>query len=314
MRKAPAGDAEGGLAAAYAGLTLTAAFWAGNAVVARASVGDIPPLALSFWRWAVALLVVLPFGLRPLWRQRAMLRQHWPRLWVLAALSVGAFNTLLYLAAQSTSALNIALVNSNMPIGVAILAWLVLGQPLSRLRALGIGCALGGVLFIITRGEWRTLVELSFAPGDLLMVAAILCWGSFSVLMRRFALPLHALTFLTAQIALGLTVILPFYLLELALGGGFEPQPRVLAVIGYVAVFPGLLAYAFWNHGVARVGPARAAMFIYLVPVFAAVLAVVFLEERLYPFHTVGGGLILVGLWLATRPVPAPAGATGGAP
>ena len=120
-------------------------------------------------------------------------------------------------------------------------------------------------------------------------------------------MPLHALTFLTAQIALGLTVILPFYLLELALGGGFEPQPRVLAVIGYVAVFPGLLAYAFWNHGVARVGPARAAMFIYLVPVFAAVLAVAFLGDRLQPFHAVGGGLSLVGLWLATRPVPVPA-------
>lgn len=308
MTGGPGGsDAGGGLAAAYAGLTLTAAFWAGNAVVARASVGDIPPLALSFWRWALALLVVLPFGLRPLWRQRDVLRRHWPRLWVLAALSVGAFNTLLYLAAQSTSALNIALVNSNMPIGVAILAWLILGQPLSRLRALGIAAALGGVLFVITRGDWRTLVELSFAPGDLLMVAAILCWGSFSVLMRRFALPLHPLAFLTGQIALGLTVILPFYLLELALGGGFEPQPRVLAVIGYVAVFPGLLAYAFWNHGVARVGPARAAMFIYLVPVFAAVLAVAFLGERLQPFHAVGGGLILVGLWFATRPVPAPA-------
>ena len=310
--RAPAAGTEGGLAAAYAGLALTAAFWAGNAVVARASVGDIPPLALSFWRWALALLLVLPFGLRHVWRQRRLLREHWPRVWVLAALSVGAFNTLLYLAAQSTTALNIALVNSNMPIGVVVLAWLILGQPVSRIRALGIACALCGVLFIITRGQWRTLVELSFAPGDLLMVAAILCWGTFSVLMRRFALPLHALTFLTAQIALGLTVILPFYLLELTTTGGFQPAPRSLAVIGYVAVFPGLLAYAFWNHGVARAGPARAAMFLYLVPVFAAVLAVAFLGERLHLFHAVGGLLILLGLWLATRPVPAAAGAPTG--
>lgn len=286
---------------AYVGLTLTALFWAGNAVVARGVVGEIPPLALSFWRWALALCILLPFGLPRVWRQREIVKQRWPSLLALAAFSVGAFNTLLYLSAQTTTALNITLLNSTIPVMVALLAWIILGDRVRAAQAQGIGLALIGMLIIISRGDWHNLANLAFQPGDLIMVCAVFSWGFFSVLLRRQAVPMDALAFLTCQVAFGVLVILPFYLGDLILHGGFHLRPGLVPPFLYVAIFPGILAYAFWNNGVHRVGPSRAAMFMYLNPVFAAVLAGLFLGERLSMFHLFGGILILVGLILTTR-------------
>ena len=287
---------------AYLGLAMTALFWAGNAVVARGTSGDIPPLALAFWRWAIALVVIAPFGFPRVWREWSTIRRHFPQIVSLAVFSVGLFNTLLYLAAQSTGAVNIALMNSTIPIAVALLVWLVLREPVSPRQAGGIGLALIGMLVIIAKGSLNTLVSFSFNAGDLIMVGAVMSWGLYSVLLRRHNVPLHPITLLTVLIALGLPIILPFYLTELYLSGGFALSARLIPPFLYVGVFPSVLAYLFWNHGVAVIGPARSAMFIYLTPVFATGLALIFLDERLHLFHAAGAVLILAGLFLATRP------------
>jgi len=286
---------------AYLGLTLTALFWAGNAVVARGVVGEIPPLALSFWRWALAFVLLLPFGLPRVLRQREVVRQRWGSLLALAAFSVGAFNTLLYLSAQTTTAVNITLINSTIPVVVALLAWIILGDRIRPIQAIGILLALTGMLVIVAKGRWQTLTGLEFQPGDLIMIAAVSSWGLFSVLLRRQAVPLDPVAFLTVQVGMGVLVILPFYLLDLILSGGFTMRVGLMPPFIYVAIFPGLLAYAFWNFGVHRVGPSKAAMFMYLNPVFAAFLAFFFLGEKLTSFHLVGGLLILAGLYLTTR-------------
>ena len=286
---------------AYAGLALTALFWAGNAVVARGVVGEIPPLALSFWRWALALALLLPWGLPRVRRQWSVVRQRWRSLLALATFSVGAFNTLLYLAAQTTTALNITLFNSTIPVVVALLAWALLGERVRPVQALGIVLALCGMLVIVGRGDWHTFAAFAFQPGDLIMICAVCSWGLFSVLLRRQAVPLDPLAFLTVQVALGLMVIFPFYLLELLVKGGFTLRPALVPPFLYVAVFPGIIAYGCWNYGVHRVGPARAAMFMYLNPLCAAFLAWFFLGERLRAFHLLGGALILAGLYLTTQ-------------
>jgi len=290
----------GARALAYTGLVLTALFWAGNAVVARGTVGEIPPVALAFWRWVIALTILSPVGVPRVVRQWRVIRQHWRVLWALATLSVGLFNSLLYLAAQSTGAINITLVNSTIPVVVALLSWLLLGEAPNRVQSTGIAAALLGMLTIVARGDPGVFVGLEFNAGDVIMVAAVLVWGCYSVLLRRHAVPLHPVALLTVLIALGLPVIVPFYLWELASGGGFTPRLGLLPALGYVGVFPSILAYLFWNIGVHRVGPTRAAVFIYLLPVFAAGLAVTFLGESLHLYHAVGGLLILVGLLLAT--------------
>lgn len=287
---------------AYIGLVLTPLFWAGNAVVAKGVVGEIPPMSMSFWRWIIALTLLLPFGLPGVIRQRQVIRQHWLSILALATFSVGAFNSLLYLATLTTTATNIALINATIPIMVALLAWLILGDRTSPLQAIGIALAIVGIGTVVAKGKLATLTGLEAQAGDLIMVLAVSSWGLFSVLLRRQAVPLPPLTFLTLQIAFGAAVILPFYLVDLLfISGGFELNRSTALPLLYVAIFPGILAYACWNHGVHRIGPSRAAIFMYLTPVFASVLAGIFLNERLGSFHIIGGLLILAGLILATR-------------
>ena len=287
---------------AYLGLVLTPLFWAGNAVVAKGTVGEIPPMSMSFWRWIIALCILLPFGLPGLLRHRETIRQHWRSILALATFSVGAFNSLLYLAALTTSATNIALINATIPIIVALLAWLILGDRTRPIQALGIALAIAGIVTVVAKGKLATLTGLQAHPGDLIMVLAVSSWGLFSVLLRRQSVPLPALTFLTAQIAFGAMVILPFYLVDLLfISGGFEVSESTIPPMLYVAIFPGIMAYSFWNHGVHRIGPSKAAIFMYLTPMYAAVLAGLFLGERLSGFHLVGGSLILLGLILATQ-------------
>lgn len=287
---------------AYVGLVLTPLFWAGNAVVARGTVEDIPPLSMSFWRWIIALAILLPFGLPGVWRHRQIIRQYFGSMLALATFSVAAFNSLLYFAATTTTATNIALINATIPIFVALLAWILLGDRTRPIQALGIALAITGIVTVVARGDLSVLTGLQAQPGDLIMVVAVFSWGLFSVLLRRQAVPLPALTFLTTQILLGTLVILPFYLTDLFFfAGGFDLSRDTALPLLYFAIFPGILAYGFWNHGVHKIGPARAAIFMYLTPVFASVLASVFLKESLGVFHVIGGLLILVGLLLATR-------------
>lgn len=287
---------------AYTGLVLTPLFWAGNAVVAKGVVGEIPPLSMSFWRWVIALTILLPFGLPGVWRHRHLIREHWLSILALSTFSVAAFNSLLYFAAVTTTATNIALINATIPIMVALLAWVLLGDRTRPVQALGIGLAVLGILAVVARGDLSVLTGLRAQPGDLIMVLAVFSWGLFSVLLRRQAVPLPPLTFLTVQITFGTVVILPFFLVDLLFfSGGFELNRSTAIPMMYFAIFPGILAYAFWNHGVYRIGPAKAAIFMYLTPVFASVLAGIFLGERLGQPHIVGGLLILAGLFLATR-------------
>lgn len=293
---------------AYAGLVLTPLFWAGNAVVARGVVGTgiVPPVSLSFWRWFLALAILLPFGLPGVRRQWSIIWQNKGSMLALAAFSVGAFNTLLYLSAVTTTALNITLVNSINPVMVALLAWVILGDRVRPIQAAGIGIALVGMLVVVARGSLQSLTDMALQPGDLIMVLAVFCWGLFSVLLRRQAVPLTPVTFLTVQVGLGVLVILPFYLLDLLFfSGGFEMTLDLAPTFLYVAIFPGILAYAFWNNGVRQLGPPKAAVFMYLTPVYGALLAGFFLGERLSLFHLVGGVLILLGLVMTTRPAAA---------
>lgn len=286
---------------AYAGLVAATFFWAGNAVIARGVADEIGPFALAFWRWAVALAFILPFGLPHLRRAGSVIRADIrPLIW-LGTLSVSAYNTLLYFAAHTTTAVNIALVNSTMPIAIAVLAHFVLREQTSRVQALGFAAAAVGMLVIVARGEWRVLAELAFREGDLLMIAAVVVWGVYSVLLRLWRVRLHPVGFLTVTIIVGVALLLPLFAWEVAAQGHFAWRAVHLPMFGYLAIFPSILAFLFWNHAVAVVGPSVTGMFIYLVPVFTAMLAYPLLGESLSGYHAVGGAAILVGLYLATR-------------
>lgn len=292
-------QAETGLA--YFGLILATIFWAGNVIVARGVADSIPPVALSFMRWFIAMALILPFTGKSLWVKRHTIRESWRYLLLLAALSVGFFNTLLYLSAHTTDAANIGLINASMPVMVALLAWLSFGQAPGRVKTLGIFFALVGMTIIVSKGSMDRLLGLAFQVGDLFMLLAVLCWSVYSVLLKRHPVAgLTGLEFLSTQITLGVAVILPLYLTEFLLIGGFEFQTQHVAPILYVALLPGLAAYGLWNFGVQRLGPQSAAMSAYLVPIFVAVLGWWLLDEAPTLYHLYGAIFILGGVYLAT--------------
>ncbi len=289
---------------AFAGLLIAVLCWSGNALVGRAFHDSIPPLSLSFWRWVLATSLLLPFVAKGIWTHRATLRAAGWRLPVLAAMGIASYNSLLYTAAQSTEAINLTLVNTCLPLATFIGAGFLLGEWPLRRAWLGMAVAAGGLLYLISRGSWQTFASLSFQRGDLIMLLAVLAWALYTLLLRRWArhLLVPPLVLLGVLMLLGLPLILPFYLLELGRVGGFALTLSNLAAIGYTAVFASLVAYVGWNHGVRIVGAGRAAMVMYLMPVFTALLGWLLLGEALRTFHWIGGALIFAGLLLATRP------------
>ncbi|SDS91033.1 EamA-like transporter family protein [Halopseudomonas xinjiangensis] len=285
---------------AMAGLVICTLAWAGNALVARATAGLLPPISLSFWRWTTALLLLLPFTLRALWFHRQVLFSRWFRVAVLAALSISSYNTLLYLAAQSTTAINITLVNTGLPVAAFIWSIVLLRQWPTAMTLLGAVLSFLGLLVILTLGEPARLLTLTFNRGDLIMVVAVLAWGLYSVLLRKWILPVPGVVQLSAMLLFGVPLLLPFYLWELKQTGGMPLSTEAFLAVGYTAIFASLVAYLAWNNGVKVLGPATASLFSYLMPVFAALLSVALLGETLHWYHLAGGALTFLGLLLAT--------------
>jgi drug/metabolite transporter (DMT)-like permease len=274
-------------------------FWAGNFVLARALHTDIPPVALSFWRWALALAILLPFAQRGLRTQASLLRRHWGWLSVLALLGVTNYNTFAYWGLQTTTATNGVLLASTTPVLIVLLSRFLLGQRVGALQGLGLLLSLVGVLAIVSEGDPARLGAIRPNAGDLWILAASLDWALYCVCLRWRPAGLDPLVFLTATVALGCVPLAALYAWELSLGRGFLATPSNLAALGYVALFPSVLAYVIWNRAVAGLGANRTGQYIHLMPMFGALLAIALLGERPHWFHGVGVVFIAVGIWLA---------------
>ena len=286
----------------YVLLTLTVLFWSGNMVMGRAVRADVPPIALAFWRWVIALALTLPFALPHLHTQAPLLRRHWKPLTALGLLGVGGYNTFAYLALQHTTAINATLVNAFIPVATIALAWLLLGKRLGRGEAAGVLISLIGVMTIIGHGDPATLLGLRLNTGDLWMLVAVLTWGLYTVGLRWRPEGLNPMLCLAAFTVVGLAVLAPAWVWEMCVEQKFI-RPTVPAFLGmlYAGIFPGVLGYVFYNAGVAAVGPSRSALFIHLMPVFGTLLAALFLGERPAWYHFLGIGLVFVGIVLTTR-------------
>ena len=285
----------------YLLLSLTAFFWAANWVVGRAMRNEMPPVAMGFWRWTIALLILLPFAAPELRSKWSVVRANWLTLTLLGILGAIAFNTLIYVGLQYTAATNGVLFNSISPVLIILLSWVVSRERISKLQACGVVLSLCGVLVIVARGDVATLAAFHFNRGDLWLITAMVLWAFYTIVLRRRPPELSAMGFLTAMLLLSLPFLLPFYLWELSQRGGFALTPATVAALTYYGTIPSIVAYLFWNRGVAQVGPNKAGLFVHLMPLFGAVLSVVFLGERLYAYHYAGAVLIFGGLWFTTR-------------
>jgi drug/metabolite transporter (DMT)-like permease len=284
-------------------LLLPPLFWAGNAVVGRALVGHFPPLALSFWRWALAFAILLPFAARSISAHRVTIRTHWRALVVLSFLGVACYNSLQYLALQTSGAVNATLIGASGPVAGLLIGAAFYQARVSHRQWLGAALSAAGVLWVIARGDLANLLGFRFAIGDLVMLVATVLWSFYTWMLRRQRPPLPMTALLALQIGLGASMILPVYLVEFAVTQRVpEATAGNLAALAYVAVLPSIVAYYCWDRGVARAGAVLPMYFVNLTPVFAALLATLFLAEPIGLYHFAGGALILVGIHLANRP------------
>jgi drug/metabolite transporter (DMT)-like permease len=282
-------------------LTLTTLFWSGNFVMGRALKSSIPPISLGFWRWFVAFLIILPFGIPHVRAQWPLIKQNWQMLTVYGLLGVLCFNTCIYIGLHSTTATNALLLNSVIPILIVLLSYLLGGTPVSTRQAFGIAISLTGVLTIICRANPAILLTLQINRGDLWILTAVVSWALYTFLLRQRHPDLHPLSFLTSIITIGLVPLSLLYAGEFSHEGGFALNPANCISILYMALFPSVLAFIFWNQAVREVGPNKAGLFLYLMPVFGAVLSAVFLGESIQTFHLIGMALIFSGIHLTTR-------------
>lgn len=290
----------------YLLLVLAVFFWAGNFIVGRAVRADVPPVALAFWRWFVASILVIGLAWRHLPADFAALRRSWLSVTLLAIAGITMFNTLVYIGLQHTIAVNALLMQSLMPVLIVGMSYVLFRERIGAVQAAGVFVSLAGALLIIAQGRIEVLLSLSMNRGDILVFLAVVGYAGYSIGLRRRP-AVHPLSFVAATFVIGDAFLLPLYLWESFSGQRLEIDARAIMAIGYVAVFPSIISYLCYNRGVELVGASRAGMFIHLLPVFGSIMAIVFLGETLRWFH--GGGILLIaaGICMATRrPRPGP--------
>ena len=282
---------------AYILLLLPPLFWAGNVVLARDIIELIPPVSMSFWRWTFALLLLAPFTWKQVCLDWPVAIRGWKVLCLAAFFGIACFNIMLYAAVHTTTALNCALMQAAMPAAIILVSFLLDRERILRRQAFGTGLCIAGAIYIVLHGKITTLLELHFAEGDLIMLVAIFFYALYTVLVKKRP-AIHPLSFLTLIIAIGVIILLPLYLLEQQFTAPLIVNQKVFLSIGYVAIFPSILAYLCWNHGIERLGANRAGLYVNLVPLFASIMAVFLLDEHFQSYHGLGMLLIFAGIGL----------------
>src|SRR5580765_1569789 len=284
----------------YLLLLVAAASFGGNWVAARLVNFEVAPFALSFWRWAVATLLLCPFAIAQLRADAPLIRRHFAKLMVFGAVGAGGFTLLGYWGVSYTTAINATLLNSSLPLFVVPLSWLLLGLTVSGRQLAGLALSLAGVVSIVSAGSFETLARLTLNPGDFLLLGAAFLWAIYTVTLR-WRPPLRALSFLFTTVVAATAVSLPFYLWEMSTGRMMSATPTAVLTIGYLAVFPSIVAYICWNEAVTALGPNVAGFFNPVIPVFGILFAVVFLGEPFRAYHLAGFALVLGGVVLTSR-------------
>jgi drug/metabolite transporter (DMT)-like permease len=284
----------------YLLLAIAALFWSGNHIIGRAIGGHVPPLGLSTVRWFIPALLLWPFARAHLKDDWPDIRAHWGILLSLGVTGGALFTALQYVGLQYTSALNVSVLNSLVPVLIVGMGALLFRDRIGALQLAGIATSSLGVLVIIARGRFDTLRQLAFNWGDLIILANMLVFSIYAAYLRLRP-RIHWLSFMFVLAVISSASTLPFFIWESAGGYTFQATWLTLFAIFYVSIFPSVLAFAAWNRGVELIGANRSGPFLHLVPIYTAVLGSMLLGEHLAAHHVAGFALILCGVWLASR-------------
>jgi len=287
---------------AYIFLILTTLFWSGNFIVGKAaSLFEIPPFTLNFYRWTFAWLILAPFTLKEIIEKKNYILENIKLIVILGITSITIFNSIVYYSLNFTQVISGVLMISTIPVMIIIFCWLFKIEKTNFYQILGVIFSLSGVFVIITKANLVVLLNLNFNKGDLWMVVAMFSWAMYSALLRKKKFELSQLSLLQTIITAGLIFLLPAYLIEFALGYRASIHLPFILTLSYVVLFPGLASFIFWIKGISIIGSNRSGIFLHLMPIFSTILAMLIFKEKFMIYHLIGAILIVAGIILSSR-------------
>jgi drug/metabolite transporter (DMT)-like permease len=287
---------------AYIFLVLCTLFWAGNFIVGKvASLFEIPPFSLNFYRWLIAFIILFPFTYKKITENFHEIKKKIIPLSIMGFTSITIFNSVVYYSLNFTQVLNGVLMISTIPVLIIFFSSCFTNEKIKINQILGVITSLIGVLIIITKFQLNTLLSLNLNKGDLWILVAMISWATYSIMVKEKKINLDPLALLQTLIFIGLIFLIPFYLFELHNAQYLKLNIPVLLTVSYVVIFAGIGAYIFWIGAIKIIGPSRSGVFLHLMPVFSSLMAIFLLGERLANFHIFGALFILTGIIVSTK-------------
>ena len=280
---------------------LATLLWSGNMVIASGIKEHIPPIGLAFWRWTVACLVLAPFAVKSTINDFKIIQTHFIYLVRTAIMGVTIFNTLIYFAGKTTSAINLSLIAISIPLFIVVLSRIIFKEKVSNNKITGIATIITGVLVLISKGSFQALLQINFAAGDILMLLACFFFAYYTILVRKKPAALSPKVFLFSVFVIGTILLFPFYIVEHLYFKKVHFDIKTILIVSYVGICASLISFYFWNEAIRFIGTSKTAMIYYLIPVFSGVLAYFFLNQAIVLTQVISMGIIIVGLFITNK-------------
>ena len=289
---------------AYIFLVLATLFWSGNFIVGKAaSLFEIPPFTLNFYRWTFAWLILAPFTLKEIVLKKEHILQNIKLILILGITSITIFNSIVYYSLNFTQVISGVLMISTIPVMIIFFSWIFKIEKTNIYQILGVIFSLIGVAIIVTKADFNLLINLDFNKGDIWMVVAMFSWAMYSALLRKKKFELSQISLLEVIISAGLILLLPAYLIEMYLGYKLNLNLPFILTLSYVVLFPGLASFICWIKGISIIGSNRSGIFLHLMPIFSTALAILIFKEKFMNFHFFGAVFIISGIFLSSKKV-----------
>ena len=289
---------------AYLMLVLATLFWAGNFVVGKiAFIENVPPFSLTFFRWLLVWVILIPFTYKEFFKLRRVILDNFLLLLLLGLTSVGLFNSFIYNALNFTQVINASLFNAVIPVAIILFGLLFKLEKTNKYQILGLIISILGILSIITKLDLDILLTLSFNKGDILMIGAVITWGIYSAFLKKRKFEVSLLTLVHILCTFGLVTLIPQFLFEFSQGNTIIINDHLIYSLIYLAIFPSIGSYYCWAGAVSIIGANRAGIFLSLIPLFSTILAMIFFDEKFLFFHFIGSVLIILGLLLSNKKI-----------
>ena len=289
---------------AYIFLLLTVTFWAGNFIVGKlASFYEVPPFSLNFYRWFFAWLILAPFTIREIIKKKEYIIKNYKLFIVLGVTSITIFNSIVYYSLNFTQVISGVLMISTIPVMIMFFSSILKIEKTNLFQIIGVIFSFVGVIIIITKANFEILKNLDFNKGDITMVVAMFSWALYSTLLKRQKYELSQLSLLQVVISFGLIFLIPIYFIEYKIGFRINFDQPFILILSYVVLFPGLASFILWIKGISLIGANRSGVFLHLMPILSAIMAMIFFNEKFMFYHMLGACFIITGILLSNRKV-----------